>query len=395
MGEVAASVVIPVFNSAHCLRPCLDSVLAQTRGDFEVICVDNGSTDQSPAILAEYAARDGRVRALSVPEPGVSRARNAGIAQAHGRYLLFVDSDDTVDPRLVERAIGEAEKFDAQLVVYTYDECYEDPCAYFPRPLCPRDEAYGRVVSTRELDFPVSLAVTPNVWRIAFLASYVRELGLRFPEELSTSEDLVFVHRALLPAERVVLLPDMLYHYRRDRSASLTRGDRHAAGILALRQVFSALSPAHGQRWFDLQFVNLVLETFEYQMRTCATPEEYLELFSGYQREWAAYVDEHADLVDGLYARFFSRMQAQDPLVNLFAQHADAEGYAESVRVWDQAHKQELTACHERIGCLEEELAAERARAEALRTELDGVYGSRSWRVARAVAGLARGRGRE
>lgn len=398
MGDISATIVIPVFNGARFLRRCLDSVLAQTRGDFEVVCVDNGSTDDSLGILGEYAERDARITVASEPRPGVSCARNAGIARARGRYLLFVDADDSVEPTLVERVIEAADRHGAELVVYAYDECFEEPRAGFPVATLARDDLYDRPLAVRDLDFPVTLAVTPNVWRIAFAAGYVRSLGLAYPEALRTSEDLVFVHRALLPASRVVFLRDMLYHYCRDNAGSLTRGDREGAGILALREVRDALAPVSGQRWARLQLVNLVLDTFEYQMLTCATSGEYLRLFEGYQAEWSEYVSDNVGLVADRYARFLSRMDERDPLTNLFAQCLDTARKAEHSRVWDQAHKQELTACHEQVSALEADLAAarserdaERDRAGALRAELDGVYASRSWRLARLMARVARG----
>ena len=408
MDDISASIVIPVFNAGGSLRRCLESVLAQTRGDFEVICVDNGSTDGSLDVLEECAALDSRVTVLREPRPGVSCARNAGIERARGRYLLFVDADDTVEPTLVERAVGVAEKDDAQLVIYSFDACYEDPRAGFLQPPCPRPELYDSVFSPRALDVPATFVVTPNVWRIVFQASYVRALGLAYPEDLRTSEDLVFVYRALLPAERVVTLPDALYHYSRDSAGSLTRGDRQGAGIAALGYVRAALADHADERWVRYQLTNLALDTFEYQMGTCAAVGEYRVLLEGFRREWLDYVTDNAELVHERYQRFFSLVRSDDPLENLFAQHAAARSEAEYFRVWDQAHKQELTACHERIGALEEQLrsereraaalegqlCAERERADATRAELDAVYASRSWRAARAMAKIVHfGRG--
>ena len=395
MDGISASIVIPVYNSARFLTRCLDSVLAQTRGDFEVICVDNGSTDGSLELLEERAGQDPRVTVLREPRPGVSCARNAGIARARGDFLLFVDADDTVAPELVERAVGAAQKCDAQLVIYSFDECYEDPRAGFPAPPCPDAVRLEEAFATRDLELPAMLVVTPNVWRIAFRSSYVRDLGLDYPEELRTSEDLVYVYRALLPADRVVVLPDILYHYSRDNLASLTRRDRQDAGITALRMIYDALAGRRDEPWFSYQFVNLVLDTFEYQMRTCATLGEYLALFDGFLREWHGYVCARPELVDERYAAFFSLMREPDPLECLFAQQAGARRDAEFFRVWDQAHKQELTVEHERVRSLEGELAAERERAEAvegsLRAELDAIYASRSWRLARTVAKIAHG----
>ena len=409
MDGISASIVIPVHNGGNWLRRCLESVLAQTRGDFEVICVDNGSTDDSLGVLEEFARKDPRVTALSEARPGVSCARNAGMARARGEYHLFVDADDTVEPTLVERVVGEAEKNDADLVVYSFDACYEDPRAGFPQPPCPCESLYGTVFSARDLDVPATLVVTPNVWRIAFRASYVRSLELTYPEDLRTSEDLVFVYRALLPAERVVALPDLLYHYSRDSAGSLTRGDREGAGVAALGHIRDALAVSADERWLRYQLTNLVLDTFEYQLGTCATVGEYHVLLTGLRREWLGYVTENAELVHERYQRFFSLVQSTDPLENLFAQHVAARSEAEYFRVWDQAHKQELTACHERIGGLEEqlraereqaaatqaalegELRAERERADATRAELDAVYASRSWRFARALAKVVHG----
>lgn len=90
----AVSVVIPVYNSAKYLRECLDSVIAQTFSDWEVVAVDDGSSDDSPAILDEYATKDSRIKVIHKVNGGVSAARNDGLAAASGEYVLFVDSDD-------------------------------------------------------------------------------------------------------------------------------------------------------------------------------------------------------------------------------------------------------------------------------------------------------------
>ena len=88
------SIIIPVYNVAQYLRECLDSVLAQTFGDWEAICVDDGSTDGSAAILDEYAAKDARFRVIHQENAGVSAARNAALDAAKGEFFLFLDGDD-------------------------------------------------------------------------------------------------------------------------------------------------------------------------------------------------------------------------------------------------------------------------------------------------------------
>ena len=90
----AVSVVIPVYNSAKYLRECLDSIVAQTFSDWEIIAVDDGSSDESPEILDEYAAKDSRIKVIHKANAGVSAARNDGLDAAQGEYVVFVDSDD-------------------------------------------------------------------------------------------------------------------------------------------------------------------------------------------------------------------------------------------------------------------------------------------------------------
>jgi CDP-glycerol glycerophosphotransferase len=94
MASPRISVVVPVYNVEAFLAPCLDSLAAQTFADFEVVMVDDGSTDRSAAIAGEYARRDARFRLLTQANGGLSRARNVGVGAARGQFLAFLDSDD-------------------------------------------------------------------------------------------------------------------------------------------------------------------------------------------------------------------------------------------------------------------------------------------------------------
>lgn len=111
------SVIVPVYNVERYLARCLDSVLGQTERDFEIVCVDDGSTDSSPRILAEYAARDPRVRVVTQANRGLSGARNAGLDAAAGEWIMFVDSDDWVPAYAVEGFLRVARESGAPVVV--------------------------------------------------------------------------------------------------------------------------------------------------------------------------------------------------------------------------------------------------------------------------------------
>ena len=111
------SVVIPVYNTAQYLGRCLDSVLASTYQDFEILLIDDGSTDGSLAVCQAYAGKDGRVRVTSQRNQGVSSARNRGIAQSRGEWVVFVDSDDTISPEFLGLA-ARAEYQNCDLVIF-------------------------------------------------------------------------------------------------------------------------------------------------------------------------------------------------------------------------------------------------------------------------------------
>ena len=120
------SVIIPVFNVEAFLPRCLDSLLAQSFTDWEAICVDDGSTDGSGAILDDYAARDPRFRVIHKANGGVSAARNTALPLLGGEYTLLMDSDDFLHPQLMEICLHFAERDGSDLVAFTYNRTYRN-----------------------------------------------------------------------------------------------------------------------------------------------------------------------------------------------------------------------------------------------------------------------------
>lgn len=114
------SVIVPIYQVEAYLPRCLDSILAQTFSDFELILVDDGTKDDCPRIMEEYARRDARIRRIHKENGGLSSARNAGLDAARGMYIAFVDSDDYVAPTLLEDAVAAAEATGAEQVLFNY-----------------------------------------------------------------------------------------------------------------------------------------------------------------------------------------------------------------------------------------------------------------------------------
>lgn len=220
MVAVKFSIVVPVYNVAQYLRECLDSIVAQGCQDWECICVDDGSTDDSGAILDEYAARDHRFVVVHQANAGVSAARNRGMDEAKGDYLLFVDGDDTCVPWMLEDLLRAVElepdadfiKFGAQNVVGMSEA--------LPERLLV-DE---RTIRAIQIDTDVAARDAYQNVKSVMLAwggCHKRSsvTAVRF-KNYPNGEDELFAFDALMNARCIVLYQGCLYRYRLPRSGS-------------------------------------------------------------------------------------------------------------------------------------------------------------------------------
>lgn len=204
------SVIVPIYNMEAYLAQCLDSLLAQRFTDFELLLVDDGSRDASPAICDRYADRDNRIRVIRKPNGGVSSARNAGIEAARGHYLLFVDPDDWVGEEFLSQFL-EGGMDDRTLPVTGLIQ--HRPKAGDRLLTAPaRDEGpAGRDEALRLLRRCDMLGFVPN-------KLYVREIvmrhGIRFIEGLAHREDELFALDYLPFVKRVRINERAAYHYR-------------------------------------------------------------------------------------------------------------------------------------------------------------------------------------
>lgn len=359
MNEINASVIVPVNNCAPYLSRCLESLLAQSFESFEIVCVDDGSTDGSGDILAQFAARDNRIRVISQQNKGVSCARNYGMETARGQYFLFVDGDDFVEPRFVETMLAAAQDGHANMVICSFDEYYESAQAYLPRERCEENGLYDRCFSLKDLEGLSTCLVTPNVWRVCFERAFLEAGNIRFDERLSTSEDLAFLYQSLFAAERIALVPDYLYHYRRENSTpSLTRQNRHEDGLKALELIKDSYEKHVAQApWLTRHFVNLALDTLEYQLGSCADRDEFRTLYEGLQNTWRPFAELHEDLITGRYWPFYERTSSKDPLAYLFFLRTSARDDNERLNA--------------RIARLEDDAEARLGRLELLEREVE------------------------
>lgn len=218
---VDASVIIPVYNVEKWLPACLDSVLAQTLESIEAVCVNDASPDGCATILADYAARDPRVRVIALAKnSGQGVARNVGFEASSGRYVYFLDSDDMVAPEALEElvALADAEELDGVLfdstVVYDNERLAKRHASYqgtfageYPTGVMRGRDFFEALIEQRDwISYPQR-----QLWR----SSYLREKGIVSPS-LPSHEDEGFSFEALIRAERVAYLrkPFFIRRYR-------------------------------------------------------------------------------------------------------------------------------------------------------------------------------------
>lgn len=198
------SIIIPVYNNENYLRPALQSVLAQTYPDFEVLVIDDGSTDGSLAICREFAQKDKRLRVIQKENGGVSSARNRGLEEAAGQYIAFVDGDDCIDPEMYTTMITILQDTGADLV---------DCRVIKESQYMPRSYEKGDVeVSDHPLEYLSKKGYfidssLNKVYRRDFIGH------TRFDEGISYSEDKLFVTELIFKAKKMALVSNVFYHY--------------------------------------------------------------------------------------------------------------------------------------------------------------------------------------
>ena len=216
------SIIIPVYNSTLYLRECIDSVLKQTYQDFEILLVDDGSTDNSPQICDGYAQNDDRIIAVHKENGGTSDARNVGLEKAGGDYITFMDNDDYwQDTHALENIAAVIKETAPDVVMHTNMVYWQDKektvfPKHFSRELVsgrPREEAVGNLLASGML--------TVTVWTKIVKASLIREHRLLFKKGIR-NEDTDWIARLLIYAEKFEWYDTPFYMYRKGHETAQT-----------------------------------------------------------------------------------------------------------------------------------------------------------------------------
>lgn len=287
------SVIIPVYNVEKYLPATLDSLTGQTFDDFEALCVDSGSSDQSLSVLKEYAAKDERIKIIEQNNRGVSAARNAALDRAGGEYIAFLDSDDLMHPQMLETMFRALTETDSDIVYCDISRFNDGEEVSFNTVNLPATdilpghfEAFVRNEKTNP---------KATLWNKLYRAELFKDV--RLPEEINVAEDFVVMHSLLFKAKKVAHVYAGLMYYRQ-RAGSLIHRELKEEdinnGINAVRLIL--------ERFKNETLAEPVRKKLNYRLmkmlcKDCiVTPYKRFRKDNGYMRFWNTYCGLLSDL---------------------------------------------------------------------------------------------------
>ena len=281
MNNPKISVIIPVYNGEKYINQCLDSLLNQTFKDIEVICVNDGSTDKSLAILEQYAQKDSRIKIINQKNTGVSPARNRAMPEAKGEYLSFLDCDDFFEPDMFERLYENSVKYDADITVCGvkfFDERTKTvkDADFIDFNILPDKKVFSAKENSKYI-FQIGLNWC---WNKLYKAEFIRKNNILF-HDVKMHDDIFFVSYAMSRAERISVVDKKLCVYRTNNFASVSA--KKLKNRLAFYETMNLLKEYlindNNFELFQQSFANFAIDIFcgYYEFMDIKFKEEYLK----------------------------------------------------------------------------------------------------------------------
>ncbi len=273
MIDELVSIIVPVYNVQNYLEQCISSICNQTYKNLEIILVNDGSTDNSGIICEKFAKSDSRIKLIAQENQGLTRARKAGVGQANGEYIGFIDSDDWIDPDMYQQLMERRDSFDLIISQWYREEEQRVRRAYNKIALGPYttedemnfllDHLVNASAPGGKMDF--QSGIVANVWSKLYKAAIVKDVFEEVNEDLIYVEDVEFTYKYILRCKSILITDICGYHYR-IRKASLAHAVRQDCAYLrnvcalyeALLPVFSC-HPKHESLVPQLQYKFSVL----------------------------------------------------------------------------------------------------------------------------------------
>lgn len=270
MANPKVSVIVPVYNVEDYLEKCVDSIINQPFSDMEIILVDDGSPDNCGKICDNFAEKDSRVKVIHKENGGISDARNVGVEAANGEYICFIDSDDFMEPNLLDKLYGLAQKYHADIAVGGIYNCYinyrSPQCEKIIEFCCGKEEALKKMLEGVEI--PGSLCSKLILRKL---------MGKRKFPVGKTYEDAFYLPELLLDAETIAVTTEPLYTYWHrsnsitttafsERSMDAISAYEHTLDVISKRQLNNLTEVALFRLWWSYFVVlDRILSTDNYR----------------------------------------------------------------------------------------------------------------------------------
>lgn len=224
MADVKVSIIVPVYNTGKYLSECLDSIINQSLKDIEIICVNDGSTDNSLEILEEYSEKDSRIKVFTIEHEGLSNARNFGLKQANGEYIGFVDSDDFINEHMFEKLYISCHHNNLDLAICKISlvddktKIINNTLDYYNLDVF---EGFEKKIFNSDDTKSFTCDIVVNAYNKLYKKSLLEDNSISFPGRLIFEDELFFI-KTYLTAQRISVVNEFLYYYRINKESSTT-----------------------------------------------------------------------------------------------------------------------------------------------------------------------------
>ena len=242
------SIIVPVYNVSEKLSRCIESILNQEYNEFELILVNDGSTDNSGDICNKYAIKDNRIKVIHKKNKGVSKSRNIGIEHAKGKYIVFVDSDDYINTNMTLhlKDIIEKEK-NPDWILWGFNKISEDGIKIDKVSL--EDKVYN-LNNKIELYKNIESKTFGYVWTAAFKSEIIKNNNITFNEEISLMEDLIFTYKYFEHCKRIITTSKIEYNYIKYNSSTTLSKNKY----INIFEIFLEVIECKRKALFDMGF---------------------------------------------------------------------------------------------------------------------------------------------
>lgn len=215
--SIKLTVIVPVYNTEKYLHQCIESILQQTYSNLQIICINDGSTDDSGSILQQYASRDKRIQLINQENRGYGFVINRGFELAHGQYITIVESDDFIDPFIYESMLHIADRCkEAEIIKFAYWDYFDNADGTHTILPSMSSKVEPHLFPFKIEQYPELLIYHPSIWSCIYRSDFIKSKNLKLIEASNAGwVDNPFFFASLILARKIIWTNEKHYYYRR------------------------------------------------------------------------------------------------------------------------------------------------------------------------------------